>query len=90
MARDILNEYGPNSSQPQRSGVSCGGVLPGETKDVMNYKPPYGPKGIMRNPAPGLGGSNSGNTNRPTSTSDSGSPGLGGTNRGNCGSQGRY
>lgn len=60
MANDILSMYGRNSPQPQASGVSCGGVLPGETKDVMNYKPPVGPKNINDPKSPGLHGSNCG------------------------------
>lgn len=90
MSKDILNEYGPNSSQPQSGSVRCGGVLPGDTKDVMGYAPPQGPKGIMAGNTVGLHGKNSGNANRPTSTADDGSPGIGGTNHGCCGSQGRY
>lgn len=91
MSRDILGGYGPNSSQPQRPSAGCGGVLPGDTKDVMNYSPPMGPKGIMDPKSPGLHGTNQGNTNGPDSGgSHGGSPGIGGTNRGNCGSQGRY
>lgn len=91
MARDILAGYGPNSSQPQRASASCGGVLPGETKDVRNYSPPQGPKGIMGPQSPGLHGSNHGNENGPDmGGSHSGGPGLGGTNHGCCGSQGKY
>jgi len=90
MGKDILREYGPESRQPQASGVSCGGVLPGDTKDVRNYATPQGPKGIMAGNSVGLHGKNSGITNRPTSTSDGGSAGLGGMNHGNSGSQGRY
>ena len=91
MSRSILGGFGPESSQPQRSGASCGGVCEGETKDVMNYSPPVGPKGIMSNERPGLGGSNHGNDQRQNSGgSHSGSPGIGGTNHGCCGSQGRY
>lgn len=91
MSRDILGGFGPNSSQPQASGVSRGGVLPGDTKDVNNYKPPQGPKNINDPHSPGLHGSNKGITNGPDNGgSHSGSPGLGGTNHGCCGSQGRY
>lgn len=91
MARDILGGFGPGSSQPQRGGVGCGGVLPGDEKDVMNYQPPQGPKGIMEDKSPGLHGRNAGNTNRPTSVDGhSGSPGLHGVVRSNSGSQGRY
>jgi hypothetical protein len=91
MPRDILREYGRDTSQPQVSAVECGGVLPGYTKDVMNYKPPLGPKGIMDPKGPGIHGSNHGNENGPDmGGSHSGSPGLGGTNHGCCGSQGKY
>lgn len=91
MARDILGGFGRNSSQPQASSVSCGGVLPGETKDVRNYREPQGPKGIMASQSPGLGGTNHGITNGPDrGGSHSGSPGIGGVNHGNKGSQGSY
>jgi hypothetical protein len=91
MARGILGEYGSDTPQPQAGPVHCGGVLPGETKDVMNYKPPQGPKGIMDPKSPGLHGRNAGNINSSDSGgSHSGSPDLGGTNHGCCGSQGKY
>lgn len=91
MANDILSQYGPGTSQPQRGGVSCGGVLPGDTKDVRNYSPPVGPKGIMDPKSPGLHGSNHGTENGPDmGGSHSGSPGIGGSNHGCCGTQGRY
>ena len=91
MPRDILGEYGDESSQPQAPVIRKGGIMPGQTKDVRNYCPPMGPKGIMGNQSPGLGGSNHGNENGPDmGGSHSGSPGIGGTNRGNSGSQGRY
>lgn len=68
-----------------------GGVMPGDTKDVNNYQPPAGPKGIMRPPAPGLGGESQGSDQQSNSGgSHSGQPGLGGTNHGCCGSQGKY
>lgn len=67
-----------------------GGILPGDTKDVMNYKEPQGPKNIMDPKSPGLHGSNHGNENGPDMGGrHSGRPGLGGTNHG-CGTQGRY
>lgn len=91
MANDILSGFGPGTSQPQRAGVSCGGVLPGDTKDVRNYSPPVGPKGIMSPQSPGLHDDVPGNTNRPIEGHrHSGSPGIGGTNHGTSGSQGRY
>jgi hypothetical protein len=90
MANDILSGFGPGSSQPQRGRASSGGVMPGETKDVNNYQPPQGPRGIMESQSPGLHGVNSGNTNQPERVQSSGSVGLGGTNHGCCGSQGKY
>lgn len=91
MARPILPSYGRDTSQPQRGTAECGGVLPGYTKDVMDYKPPTGPRNIMDPKSPGLHGENKGNTNGPDSGGrHSGSPGLGGTNHGCCGSQGKY
>jgi hypothetical protein len=90
MARDILGEYGRDTSQPQAAKASYGGVLPGQTKDVMNYKPPQGPRNIMDPKSPGLHGRNDGIANRPQGSQSSGSPGIGGTNHGCCGSQGRY
>lgn len=60
MSRDILSSYGRDTPQPQASKVSCGGVEPGDQKDVMNYKPPVGPKGINDPHSPGLHGTNHG------------------------------
>jgi len=89
MSRDILREYGPDSSQPQQASSSNGGRI--TPRDVNNYQSPQGPKGIMGNESPSLGGSNHGITNGPNSGgSHSGSPGLGGTNHGCCGSQGKH
>lgn len=66
-----------------------GGEVP--VKDVRNYSPPQGPKGIMNPQSPGLHGDNKGITNGPDSGgSHSGSPGLGGTNHGCCGTQGKH
>lgn len=91
MAREILGGFGPNSRQPQASPVSCGGVLPGDTKDVRNYQAPQGPKNIMDPKSPGLHGSNHGIVNGPDNGGPhSGSPGIGGINHGCCGSQGKY
>lgn len=85
MARDILGEYGPESSQPQQPRSKGGGEMP--VRDVMNYKPPQGPIGIMRPGAPGLGGANLGNcgTQGPKPSDGdggAGSPGIGGRNKG--------
>lgn len=68
----------------------CGGVLPGETMDVMNYKAPQGPKGINDPQGPGLHDDRPGTTNRPMEGHrHSGSPGIGGTVH-HCGTQGKH
>ena len=90
MAKSILGYYGPDTPKSQAGPVSCGGVLPGDEKDVMNYKPPQGPRGIMNPKSPGLHGTNHGEEQQHDSAARGGSPGLGGTNHGNSGSQGRY
>lgn len=59
MARDILGEYGPESSQPQSGVSNNGGRL--DTKDVRNYQPPVGPSSINDPKTPGIHGSNHGN-----------------------------
>lgn len=67
-----------------------GGILPGDTKDVMGYAAPQGPTNIMDQKSPGLHGVNQGITNGPDNGGPhSGRPGLGGQNRG-CGTQGTY
>lgn len=57
MAKDILGMYGPDSSQPMAKRATKGGCLPGDERDVMNYKPPvipgWDPHGSK---SPGLGG----------------------------------
>lgn len=83
MARDILGEYGPDSSQPQRARASSGGVTQAKP---LPYCPPQGPKGQMHQ-GPGLGGTNHGNGQRCVADGGSGSVGLGGDNRGNRGTQ---
>lgn len=89
MGKDILSKYGRDADKPQAARASTGGVK--SARDVMNYKPPQGPKGIMDRPAPGLRGDKFGNTNGPDRAGkSSGSAGLGGDNCGKCGSQGRY
>lgn len=67
-----------------------GGKL--DSKDVMNYSAPKGPKGIDDPAGPGLHGVNRGITNGPkdANVGQGGKPGLGGNNYGNCGTQGRY
>lgn len=59
MSKDILNYYGPNYNSPQSAPASNGGRM--EPKDVMNYKPPVGPKNIGDAKSPGLHGTNHGN-----------------------------
>jgi len=58
MARDILSEYGRDSSTPERPRATNGGCC--EPKDLP-YSPPVGPKGQMHS-GPGLGGTNHGNS----------------------------
>lgn len=70
--------------------IDCGGVLPGYTKDVMNYKPPQGPRNIMDPKSPGLHGVNSGITNQPTSVQSGGTANTPGTTIRPGGTQGRY
>jgi hypothetical protein len=87
MARDILGEYGSESSQPQRPRASSGGIMP--VRDVRGYQPPQGPTNINDPCGPGIHGGNHGNANcfYPDADDSRGSPGLHGTNRGNKGSQ---
>lgn len=54
---DILNEYGPNSSQPQVGSASNGGRQ--SPKDIP-YSPPVGPKSINDPKTPGIHGTNHG------------------------------
>jgi hypothetical protein len=69
----------------------CGGVLPGDTKDMMNYKEPLGPKGINSPKSPGIHGTNHGISDGPHSAGPESSGSTSGvTNHGCCGSQGRY
>ena len=83
MARPILSEYGPDSSKPQASRATSGGVT--RARDVMGYKPPTGPIGIGH-VGPCLGGANLGSCGTQTGGSrgdgGGGSPGLHGENRG--------
>ena len=58
MPRDILSEYGPDSSQPQVGSASNGGKI---TPKDLPYDPPQGPKGINDGRTPGLHGTNHGN-----------------------------
>jgi hypothetical protein len=58
MARDILSEYGKDVYKPQAARATSGGVK--SAKEIANYKPPVGPKGISDPKSPGLHGSNEG------------------------------
>ncbi len=77
MARDILSEYGKDSSQPQAARATSGGVK--EAKPISNYKPPQGPSNINDPKNPGLHGDYLGSCPKPGGVGSSGSPGLGGT-----------
>ena len=57
MARDILGEYGNDTSQPQTPRASNGGQM--EVKPLP-YDPPKGPSGQMQQ-SPGIHGTNHGN-----------------------------
>lgn len=83
MARDILGGFGPNTPKTQAPTAECGGILPGEECDVMNYRAPQGPKNIDDSKSPGLHGTNHGNGQQFGGASRGGSPGLGGGNFGN-------
>ena len=83
MARDILGGFGPDTPKKQVPGSTCGGVLMGDKRDVMNYQPPTGPTSIS-NRRVGLGGENVGNAGTQgkysTNVSEGGKVGLGGEN----------
>ena len=77
MPRDILSEYGKDSSQPQAARATSGGVK--EAKPISNYKAPAGPTNINDSKSPGIHGDSHGMAHCPTGASSSGGPGLGGT-----------
>lgn len=58
MAREILGGFGPERSI-EGNRARSGGVT--SARDVHNYSPPVGPKGIEHRGV-GLGGDNHGNT----------------------------
>lgn len=58
MPRDILSEYGRESSQPQRARATNGGQC--DPKPIP-YSPPVGPSNINDSKTPGLHGTNHGN-----------------------------
>lgn len=78
MARDILGEFGPESSDVQKARATTGGVE--KAKDVMGYKTPYGPSSIDNPQTPGLHGNvyPSGSQTASVHGGESGSPGIGG------------
>ncbi len=57
MARDILGEFGPDSSQPQAARATSGGVTMAKP---LPYSPPVGPSNINDSQTPGLHGDNCG------------------------------
>lgn len=57
MARDILDEFGPNAPKPQASRASSGGV---KTAKELPYSPPVGPSNINDPQSPGLHGTDHG------------------------------
>ncbi len=79
MPRDILSEYGKDSSSSQRARATSGGVK--SARDVNAYRPPYGPTNINDPKGPGLHGQNYGTTQKKTAGGTSGEPGLHGKNR---------
>lgn len=56
--KDILSEYGRDTSQPQRAGAVSGGVT--QAKPLAN-RGPVGPKTVNNPQRPGLHGTNHGN-----------------------------
>lgn len=77
MARDILGEYGKDSSQPQAARATSGGVT--SAKPISNYKAPQGPTNINDPKGPSLHGANLGSCPKGSGMGSSGSPGIGGT-----------
>lgn len=57
MPRDILSEYGNDSSQPQAPRATSGGVTQAKP---LPYSPPKGPSNINDPKSPGLHGTNHG------------------------------
>jgi hypothetical protein len=77
MARDILSEYGKDTSHSQAPRATSGGVT--SAKDVHNYQHPCGPTNVGDAKSPGLHGDNHGMAHRPVATRGSGGPGNHGT-----------
>jgi hypothetical protein len=76
MARDILGEYGKDSSQPQAARATSGGVT---SAKPLEYCPPVGPSNINDPKSPGIHGDSHGMARSPVASRPSGSPGNGGT-----------
>lgn len=55
---DILNEFGPDTSQSDAGRATSGGQQ--TPRDVRNYSAPVGPKNINDPKGPGLHGDNCG------------------------------
>ena len=91
MAKRPILDY--ESKGRKESSVDCGGVLPGDERDVRQYKPPMGPTNIGDAKGPGLHGDNYTNTGTQgmhgRGPREGGSPGLHGESKGTSGSQGR-
>jgi hypothetical protein len=77
MPRDILSEYGKDSSQPQAARATSGGCT--EAKPISNYKAPVGPTNINDSKSPGIHGDSHGMASCPSPRGSSGSPGIGGS-----------
>jgi hypothetical protein len=87
MARDILDDFGPDSSGAQKGRAKTGGVK--QAEDVMNYKMPQGPTSVNNPQTPGLHGNvyPSGSQTASTQGGEGGSPGIGGKSPSKSGSQ---
>ncbi len=59
MPRDILSEYGEDSSQPQAARATNGGR---QDPKPLPYSPPVGPSNINDPKTPGIHGTNHGNS----------------------------
>lgn len=58
MSKDILSDYGRDTSQRQVPRATNGGR---QTPKPLEYCPPVGPKGINDPKTPGINGTNHGN-----------------------------
>ena len=80
MAKDILDEFGPDASGPQVARAKSGG--PKSAGDVMGYKMPQGPSSVNNPQSPGLHGNvyPSGSQTAAVRGGESGKVGIGGSN----------